>query len=390
MNGIAPKRIDWVMVSTLLLLLTISTLFIYSAQFQSIGSVGSTWQRQLIFSFIGLLLYFTATWFDYRKLIRLAPWIYPATLLLLLLVFLFPPVNGAHRWIALPGFTLQPSELAKPAALLMLAAYLAAPDRDRTTHQTFLVSIAILLTPLLLIALEPDLSSALVIIPAALAILLYTGIKRKWLLSAIGTLLLATTLLCGWIKYEAPTTTTSTAAPATQLQLPPVPLLEPYQKERIRVFLSDEVDSADAGWNKLQAQVAVGSGGFRGKGYLQGSQNILGFLPRTVAPTDFIFCVIAEEMGFIGSLSILLLYTLLLGRCLRTAWRAPDEFGRMVALGISTLLFCHIFINIAMTIGLLPITGLPLPLMSYGGSFMISTMVALGIIQSIYQRRRIR
>ena len=390
MNGIAPKRIDWVMVGTLFLLLTISILFIYSAQFQSIGSVGSTWQRQLIFSFIGLMLYFIAAWFDYRKLIRLTPWIYPTTLLLLLLVFLFPAVNGAHRWIALPGFTLQPSELAKPATLLMLATYLAAPDRDRTTHQTFLVSLAILLAPLLLIALEPDLSSALVIVPAALAILLYTGIKRKWILSAVGTLLLATTLLCGWIKFEAPATPNSTDTPVTQFQLPPVPLLEPYQKERIRVFLSDEVDTADAGWNKLQAQVAVGSGGFRGKGYLQGSQNILGFLPRTVAPTDFIFCVIAEEMGFIGSLSILSLYTIVLGRCLRTAWRAPDEFGRMVALGISTLLFCHIFINIAMTIGLLPITGLPLPLMSYGGSFMISTMVSLGIIQSIYQRRRIR
>ena len=177
---------------------------------------------------------------------------------------------------------------------------------------------------------------------------------------------------------------------AQKWQLPTVPLLEPYQKERIRVFLSDNVDTADAGWNKLQAQVAVGSGGLRGKGYLQGTQNMLGFLPRTVAPTDFIFCVIAEEMGFIGSISILLLYMLLLGRCLRTAWRAPDEFGRMVAIGINTLLFCHIFINIAMTIGLLPITGLPLPLMSYGGSFMISTLVALGIIQSIYQRRRIR
>jgi rod shape determining protein RodA len=198
-------------------------------------------------------------------------------------------------------------------------------------------------------------------------------------------------LLCGWIKYEAPIgSDKDTSVAAQKWHLPTVPILEPYQKERIRVFLSDDVDTADAGWNKLQAQVAVGSGGLRGKGYLQGTQNMLGFLPRTVAPTDFIFCVIAEEMGFIGSISILLLYMLLLGRCLRTAWRARDEFGRMVALGISTLLFCHIFINIAMTIGLLPITGLPLPLMSYGGSFMISTLVALGIIQSIYQRRRIR
>ena len=117
---------------------------------------------------------------------------------------------------------------------------------------------------------------------------------------------------------------------------------------------------------------------------------MLGFLPRTVAPTDFIFCVIAEESGFCGSMLILLLYLFLLYRCLRTAWRAPDEFGRMCALSITILLFCHVFINIAMTIGLLPITGLPLPLMSYGGSCMIATMGMLGLIQSIYQRRRIR
>ena len=162
------------------------------------------------------------------------------------------------------------------------------------------------------------------------------------------------------------------------------------KKIEYEFFFSDDLDPADTGWNKLQAQVAVGSGGLRGKGYLRGTQNMLGFLPRTVAPTDFIFCVIAEEAGFMGSISVVILYLILLIRCLRSAWRAPDEFGRMLALGISTLLFCHIFINIAMTIGLLPITGLPLPLMSYGGSFMISTLVSLGIIQSIYQRRKIR
>ena len=166
--------------------------------------------------------------------------------------------------------------------------------------------------------------------------------------------------------------------------------MEKYQKDRIRVFLSDEYANSDAGWNKLQAQVAVGSGGLRGKGYLEGTQNMLGFLPRTVAPTDFIFCVIAEETGFTGSIIILALYSILIARCLRCTWRAIDEFGRMIALGLSVLFFSHIFVNIAMTIGLLPITGLPLPLLSYGGSFMITTLAALGLIQSIYQRRELR
>ena len=391
MNGLAPKRMDWSLTGTVLALLTISTLFIYSAQFQAPGSVGSTWQRQIFFGGAGLGLYLFTAWFEYRSLIRWVGWLYPIIIGLLLLVFLFPSINGAHRWINLPGFTIQPSELAKPITLIMIASFLSAPDRDRESNQTFLWAIGLLALPLILIALEPDLSTALVMIPSVIAMLLYAGIKRKWLVRTVIGFTLFSILLCGWIKYEAPIgADKNTSTTEQKWHLPTVPLLEPYQKERIRVFLSDDVDPADAGWNKLQAQVAVGSGGLRGKGYLQGTQNMLGFLPRTVAPTDFIFCVIAEEMGFIGSISILLLYMLLLGRCLRTAWRARDEFGRMVALGISTLLFCHIFINIAMTIGLLPITGLPLPLMSYGGSFMISTLVALGIIQSIYQRRRIR
>jgi rod shape determining protein RodA len=202
-------------------------------------------------------------------------------------------------------------------------------------------------------------------------------------------LLLRALLICVWVTLERPTSSTPPDEDV-RFSLPTLPLLESYQKERIRVFLSDEYDTSGSGWSKIQAQVAVGSGGFYGKGFLKGTQNMLGFLPRTVAPTDFIFCVIAEESGFCGSMLILLLYLFLLYRCLRTAWRAPDEFGRMCALSITILLFCHVFINIAMTIGLLPITGLPLPLMSYGGSCMIATMGMLGLIQSIYQRRRIR
>jgi rod shape determining protein RodA len=134
----------------------------------------------------------------------------------------------------------------------------------------------------------------------------------------------------------------------------------------------------------------VGSGGLLGKGYLKGTQNVLGFLPRTVAPTDFIYSVIAEEMGFVGSVVILVLFAVLLIACARSALLARDKFGRLLAVGVATLLFCHVFVNIAMTIGYMPITGLPLPLISYGGSFMVSTMIALGIVQSVYVRRQRR
>ncbi len=387
MNGISLKKLDWTMLGTILVLIGLSAVFIYSAQFKSEEVVGSNWMKQLAFAGLGLCAYGVLVWYDYKHLARLSWWIYGGAVLLLLLVFLFPEVNGAHRWIPLPGFTLQPSELGKIAVVVALAAYLAAPGRDVDEWKTFFGCAAITALPFLLIASEPDLSTSLTLAPISLAIMLYMGVQRRLMLIGIAVVLVFTVAVCAWIKYEKPP---EGETAGKWNVLPHMPFMEEYQKGRIKVFLSDDHDMAGAGWNKLQSQIAVGSGGLRGKGYLQGTQNILGFLPRTVAPTDFIFCVIAEETGFLGGASIILLYTLLLGRCMWAAGRARDEFGRLVALGISVMLFCHVFVNIAMTIGILPITGLPLPLMSYGGSFMVSTLIALGLVQSIHQRRRNR
>ena len=388
MKTSGKNNMDWVLHLTILFLLITSVVFVYSAQFQSINETGSIWLKQLIYAGIGIIFYFVTALFNYRKLIRWSGWIYSLAIFLLILVFLFPEVNGAHRWISVKGLTIQPSEFSKLAVIIMLSAFASAPDRDPDAKKTFFTSLLIIIFPLVLIIIEPDLSSALILLPATLTILLYAGIQRKLLTITSGLLLVFTVLICLWIKYETPNQ--KSISTSQTIFLPEFPLMESYQKERIKVFLSDEYASSDSGWNKLQAQVAVGSGGLRGKGYLEGTQNMLGFLPRTVAPTDFIFCVIAEETGFIGSLIILFLYTILIARCLRTSWRAIDEFGRMMALGLSVLFFSHIFVNIAMTIGLLPITGLPLPLMSYGGSFIISTLLGLGLIQSIYQRRELR
>ena len=388
MKNSGKNNMDWILHLTILFLLITSVVFVYSAQFQSINETGSIWLKQLIYAGIGIIFYFLTALFNYRKLIRWSGWIYSLAIFLLILVFLFPEVNGAHRWISIYGLTIQPSEFSKLAVIIMLSAFASAPDRDLDAKKTFFISLLIIIFPLVLIIAEPDLSSALILLPATLTILLYAGIQRKLLTITSGLLLVFTVLICLWIKYETPNQ--KSISTSQTIFLPEFPLMESYQKERIKVFLSDEYASSDSGWNKLQAQVAVGSGGLRGKGYLEGTQNMLGFLPRTVAPTDFIFCVIAEETGFIGSLIILFLYTILIARCLRTSWRAIDEFGRTMALGLSVLFFSHIFVNIAMTIGLLPITGLPLPLMSYGGSFIISTLLGLGLIQSIYQRRELR
>ena len=393
MNGIQLRRVDWIMLGTILVLIGLSAAFIYSAQFKSDDDpVGTNWIKQLIFAGLGLAAFAALVWYDYGSISRIAWFIYGGAILLLLLVFAFPEVNGAHRWIPLPGFTMQASEVAKIAVIIGLSAYLAAPDRDVEEWKTFFSCAVIVGIPFLLIAAEPDLSTSLTLAPISIAIMLYCGVQRRLLLITVAGFLLFTAVACLWIKYE--TTPEIEALPRAErpgLVLPRMPLLADYQKGRIKVFLTKDHDLANAGWNKLQSQIAVGSGGLFGKGYLNGTQNILGFLPRTVAPTDFIFCVIAEEWGFLrGGVLFITLYSILLGRCMWASIRARDEFGRLVALGISVMLFCHVFVNIAMTIGMLPITGLPLPLMSYGGSFMVSTMIALGLVQSVYHRRRIR
>jgi rod shape determining protein RodA len=387
MDGIDPKRLDWAMLSTIFMLIAMSVAFIFSAQYKSGELVGHSWHNQLIFAGLGLGIYGVLVWFDYKLLATLSWWIYAGACGLLLLVFLFDPVSGAQRWIELPGFTLQPSELAKIAVAIKLGAYLSEPGRDMEDWKTFYACVAIAGLPFFLILIEPDLSTSLMLAPITLSIMLYMGVQRKLLLIGIAGVILFASIICLWIKYEKPTDGTP---PGKGQILPEMPFLEDYQKGRIKVFLTENHDLADSGWNKLQSQIAVGSGGLHGKGYLKGTQNILGFLPRTVAKSDFIFCVIAEETGFMGGAFIIALYALLLGRCMRVSLRARDEFGRLLALGIGVMLFCHVFVNIAMTIGILPITGLPLPLMSYGGSFMVSTMVALGLVQSVYQRRRIR
>jgi rod shape determining protein RodA len=354
MNGIQLKRLDWTMLGSILLLIGLSACFIYSAQFKSDEAVGSNWIKQLVFAGMGLCAYATIVWFDYSNVARLSWWIYGGAILLLIIVLFCPEKNGSHRWIFLPGFTLQPSELGKIAVVIGLSGFLASPDRDTDEWNTFFGCAAIVSLPFLLIAAEPDLSTSLTLAPISLAIMLYSGVQRRLLLIGVATVVLFAAVACIWIKYETtPEVEQMEKAERPKVVLPRMPFLEDYQKGRIKVFLTKDHDLA-------------------------------------VAPTDFIFCVIAEETGFMGGAFFIVLYTVLLGRCMRVSFRSRDEFGRLMALGIGVMLFCHVFVNIAMTIGVLPITGLPLPLMSYGGSFMVSTMIALGLVQSVYQRRRIR
>lgn len=367
------RRFDWTLFGTILVLLFLSILFIYSAGYQSGDDVFSGKAlRQVVWALVGLSCYAAAAAFDYRKLQEVHWWVYAGSLLALILVFLFPEKNNAHRWISMPGFDFQPSEFAKLGVVLALAGLLSNPAVDTDEPLTLVMAFLVTGIPFFLIVAEPDLGTAMVLIPLVMVLLFCAGSPIRPLLIIIGTGITGLVILAVWLRFFPDT----------------CPFLTEYQKSRILVYLNVSQDPLGAGWNKLQSQIAVGSGGLFGKGYLKGTQNILGFLPRTVAPTDFIYSVVAEETGFAGSALLLVLYTTVTVRCMRTAVQARDFFGRLLATGIGVLLFTHVFINIAMTVGLMPITGLPLPLMSYGGSFMVSTMGALGLVQSVYLRRR--
>jgi rod shape determining protein RodA len=310
----------------------------------------------------GLFIFFGVTLMDYRKIATNAWWIYAVCLILLVMVlFMGVKVYGAYRWLNLFGIKIQPSEFAKIGTLLVLTRYLGLPSRDMAEFKTFYTVLILCAIPFVLVLEQPDLGTALMLVPLALSLLFVGGVPIRYMGILLGIGLLMAP--AGWF------------------------VLDEYQQERIHVFLDPGRDPLGAGWNKIQSEIAVGSGGLSGKGYLMGTQNILGFLPRTVAPTDFIFSVIAEESGFVGSALLLGLYAVVLSCSIRAAIRAVDKVGQLLAAGVATMFFCHLFVNIAMTVGLAPITGLPLPLISYGGSFMICTMTALGLVQSVYVRR---
>jgi rod shape determining protein RodA len=368
----ALRRFDWLMFGVVVTLLMLSCIFIYSADYRNDHAIGGLMVKQLRWAVLGLLCYGVMSAVDYRKLETVHWWIYGAALIGLLLVFLCPEKNNAHRWIPMPGFDLQVSELAKLSLILTVSAWLGNPAIDVDRFRTFIGALILAGIPFLLITVEPDLGSAMVLLPIVMCLLFCAGVPLRPLLTLVGAGVLGLAVLVVWLRFFPDT----------------CPFLTDYQKSRILVYLNVNQDPLGAGWNKLQSQIAVGSGGLFGKGWLKGTQNILGFLPRTVAPTDFIYSVVAEESGFTGSVLLLGLYTMVIACCMRTAVVARDAFGRLLAAGVSVLIFSHVFVNIAMTIGLMPITGLPLPLMSYGGTFMVCTMTALGLVQSVYLRRR--
>lgn len=375
----------------------IGVTFIHSAQ---ASSGGGLWKSQIMWIVIGFSLYTVISLIDYKIFLKLAHWIYGLAIILLLLVVipgspLAVTIYGATRWLNV-GFTnIQPVEAGKLACIVITASILTRSEVGtiRESLQVLAKMALAILLPLILILAQPDLGSSLTIPPFVFAQLYASNLSKKFFASVI----LAFVAVVGvalmdnrsYVNFMEENELTPMEARGQYEDVAWFPFLHDYQRERILGFLSpDKVDSRGAGWNLEQSLISVASGGLTGKGIGQGDQAQLGYLPRKVAYNDFIFSVLAEESGFLGSVVVISLFGLLLGNSVRIASIARDRFGTLLVLGVATLFSVHIFVNIAMTIGMMPITGLPLPFLSHGGTFMISCCVLQGLVQSVYRHRK--
>lgn len=358
-------------------LIVIGVAFVYSAcSVREDPELRMLYMRHAEVGVAGLAAYLLLAWVDYRTVIRRWGWlVYLACLVLLILVPLIGEARmGARRWL----FGIQPSEPAKLAVVMLLAWLYSRRDAKRGTVM-FLLTLVAVGVPAALILAQPDLGTAMVLVPTVFAMLFTARVAPRIVWSCVLAGAAGAALILGLIY----TAEKSNLPRERREQMIAMTQLKPHQVRRLQVFLFPDKDLHGSGYNRRQSEIAVGSGGAWGKGYLKGEQYMLGYLPPSVSSNDFIFAVLAEEAGFAGSLTVLLLFLGLLGSGLWVAFRCQNDTGRLFCVGIITMTFSHMFINIAMTIGMMPITGLPLPFISYGRTFMLTMMAAFGIVQSV-------
>ncbi|HVU18599.1 MAG TPA: rod shape-determining protein RodA [Candidatus Didemnitutus sp.] len=388
------ERLDWITPVCLVLLATFGVFFIYSAQ---LATGRGQWTQQLVWLGTGAALYSAVSLLDYRLWLRWAHWVYLASVVLLVFV-LIPGIGsarmGARRWIDFGPASFQPSESAKLAVLVMTASILTG-SKIGTVRDSFQTLVKLALAaglPMLLIIAEPDLGTALVIVPMVFAMLYVSNLSLRFFAGAVGVFALVVGIVsidtwryAHFLEAHNLSPTSDRGAYEEHSILP----LHDYQRNRILAFVApDKIDPMGIGWNQRQSLISVGSGGLTGKGWTEGTQAKLGYLPRSIAHNDFIFSVIAEEKGFLGSITVVGLFAVVLWNGIRIAGLARDRFGQLLALGVTVLIGVHVFVNIAMTVGLVPVTGIPLPFISYGGTFVLSCCLLQGLVQSVYRFRR--
>jgi rod shape determining protein RodA len=354
---------DWPLAAAVLGLMLLGTAFIFSAT-ESQPSLRQTYLHQVLWYGLGIGAAAAACYFEYGSLARWSAVFYWGSIVLLLAVYALGTAHhGGKRWI----FGLQPSEFAKIGFILWLANYLSRPREELRRGKVFLAVLGYTLLPFILVLKEPDMGSALVFLTVSLAMMFAAGVPNRMLAGLVGGVGLLVILGLALILY----------APAK------FKIMESYQSGRLLEFFGRKKS-----YNVEQALISIGSGGLTGKGWRQGTQHSLGFLPTAGAHNDFIFSVIAEEEGFVGSVTVLTLYTVLLFSGIKIASQARDRLGQLMAIGVVTLLFSHVFINIGMNIRLMPVTGIPLPLLSYGGSSVVGSLIAIGILHNVHIYRR--
>lgn len=356
-----------IIIGLVILILAFGLSVLYSVTYQRGQLFRDVFLDQLTWAGIGIVVLFLVSNINYRRFFDLAFFIYGLSIVFLLIVLLTGrEILGARRWVELFGLNFQPSEIAKLGIVLVLArifsqrqSYARSYFSGTSFVQELLIPILITLLPVGLIFLQPDLGTALLFIPVFFAMLIVGGAKIKYILSLFILMILSVPV--GWH------------------------FLKPYQKDRLMVFLNPNVDPLGAGYTVIQSKIAVGSGGFLGKGWLAGTQNQLNFLPER--HTDFIFSVIGEEWGFLGAMLLLLLYAALIYYLLLIAFQSKDKFAKYLSSGFIALLVSQIVINISMTIGICPVVGLCLPLISYGGSSMFVFLIFIAILLNINKKR---
>jgi rod shape determining protein RodA len=351
-------NIDWVLIALLVFNSALGVLFIFSASQQLPGDYHI---RQIIFigvSLVALLLFLSL---DYNTLVNYSSLFYAFFLIILVGILFFGVlISGAKSWIKLPFFQIQPSEIMKIAVILLLAQIFAGFKSAYMTLGKALISGVVIAAPILLVGLQPDLGTALSYIPIYFGALLLAGLNKK-----IVIVFIILAILIGAVGWSF--------------------LLKDYQKERLNTLLFPGKDPLGSGYQITQSKIAVGSGGFLGKGYMKGTQSQLKFLPAR--HTDFIFSVIGEEFGFVGMVLVLVFYFLFILRLYQAVLLARDRTGVYIAFMVTMMISCQFLINILMTIGLFPIAGIPLPLLSYGGSSLLTNYLAISLVVNIKMRR---
>jgi rod shape determining protein RodA len=352
---------DWTLLGLVLTIASIGILNLYSITAHWEISGAPVYLKQTFWLLIGLALMITIAFIEYRFYSDFAYIVYAVALLFLVVVLAYGIItSGAQRWIKIGFINFQPSELIKISFILALAKFFhRPPGREGYSLKHLTFPFLLLMIPATLILKQPDLGTTIILVLVFFSILLFVKIRWSSLLAII--IVGASILPLVWR------------------------FLKDYQKRRIITFFNPDLDPLGAGYHLIQSKIAVGSGGILGKGFMKGTQCRLGFLPEQ--QTDFIFSVLGEEWGLIGSLLVVLLYFALILWGLRIAVQAKDRFGAVLSFGVVAILFWHIFVNIAMVLGLMPVVGIPLPLLSYGGSFLVSTLIGIGLLLNVSMRR---